>query len=235
MQTEDYKKYGTEFDLLSGKDFDLLALRSFRREAKLRYSNLNQSEPLRILIFGTLAVLAASASAIADGVEMKLTTQDQLTSAVVAVGSFLLFLRERGRRTAQLVRMDRECAVGDLGLTFNDPMSGTRKTFNVRELRQKQRVLLIYGNKAFLNENLALAAVFRRRFIQSKVAFVAVSSDGSSRDEWGVPKAAVGGWLWEGAKPTEWREWLNELLATKEESIKPLFRGRVDCPQHART
>lgn len=71
MQTEDYKKYGTEFDLLSGKDFDLLALRSFRREAKLRYSNLNQSEPLRILIFGTLAVLAASASAIADGVEMK--------------------------------------------------------------------------------------------------------------------------------------------------------------------
>jgi hypothetical protein len=38
----DIRRRQGSFDLLSGQDFDLLALRSFRREARLRYANLNQ-------------------------------------------------------------------------------------------------------------------------------------------------------------------------------------------------
>lgn len=67
--SRDYKKYGTEFDLLDGMDFDLLSLRSFRREAMLKYSNLNQSEPLRILIAGLLAFLGVSYPAIAASLQ----------------------------------------------------------------------------------------------------------------------------------------------------------------------
>jgi hypothetical protein len=33
--SRDYKKYGTEFDLLDGKDFDILSLRSFSKFPRL--------------------------------------------------------------------------------------------------------------------------------------------------------------------------------------------------------
>jgi hypothetical protein len=90
-----------EFDLLSGKDFDLLAFRTFRREAKLRYSNLNQSEPLRIFIFGSLAVIAGAAYF--QEIFGALDVKDQVVALTVSIGSFAIFLRERSRRTAQRV------------------------------------------------------------------------------------------------------------------------------------
>eukprot|EP00961_Rhodomonas_salina_P161366 2172664-Rhodomonas_salina.1 len=51
--------------------------------------------------------------------QMSARTQPLLAFAVRAVDNPAF---AACRRTAQLVRMDRECAVGDLGLTFNDPV-----------------------------------------------------------------------------------------------------------------
>ena len=62
------KKDG-DFDLLDGKDFDLLALRSFRREARIKYSNLNQSEPLRIYLSGLITFFALSYPAICEALQ----------------------------------------------------------------------------------------------------------------------------------------------------------------------
>ena len=205
------------FDLVSGKDFDLLSLRSYRREAKLRYSNLNQSEPLRIFIFGTLAVIAAAAGL--QDIFGELDTSERALSIVTSITSAALFLRERSRRTAQLVRMDRECAISDLGVSFTDAMTGATNKFEVRQLRNKLRLLVVYGDKATLKKAIQEAAVFRRRFVQSEVAFLAVSSDGSERTDWNVPENARGGWLWEAQNAQDWRDYLEEILATKKNAL----------------
>lgn len=62
-------KKGEEFDLLDGMDFDLLALRSFRREARIKYSNLNQSEPLRIYLSALVTFFALSYPKIAAALQ----------------------------------------------------------------------------------------------------------------------------------------------------------------------
>ena len=191
--------------------------RSFRREAKLRYSNLNQSEPLRIFIFGTLAVLAAAAGL--QDIFGSLEAKDKVLCALTGVGSFSLFLRERSSRTAQLVRMDRECAISDLGVSYTDAVTGATTRVEVRKLREKLRLLVVYGDAETLKRTIVEAAVFRRRFVQAEVAFLAVSSDGSTKAEWGVPKNARGGWLWEATAAKDWRDYLEEILATKKDAI----------------
>lgn len=84
----------------------------------------------------------------------------------MSIVSFGLFLRERSRRTAQLVRMDRECAISDLGVSFTADMTGATKTFQVRELREKLRLLVVYGDKDIIRKAVLEAAVYRRRFLQ---------------------------------------------------------------------
>eukprot|EP00960_Hanusia_phi_P063507 765499-Hanusia_phi.AAC.6 len=170
----------------------------FRREARLRYATLNQSEPLRILLFALLTVFSASASALAEALDSSLSDSETLTSLAVSAVSFLLFLRERGRRTAQLVRFDRESGAADLSASFEDPLTGARRSVKLRDLRDKLRVLVVYGDAETLRKVLKEAAVYRRRILQSqvllvlpcllshllKVALIAASSDGSSRKDW---------------------------------------------------
>ncbi|EKX47698.1 hypothetical protein GUITHDRAFT_106687 [Guillardia theta CCMP2712] len=201
------------FDLIGGRDWDLLSLRQFRREARLRYASLNQSEPLRILLFALLTVFSASASALAEALDSSLSDPEKATSLVVSVASFLLFLRERGRRTAQLVRFDRESMASDLSAAFEDPLTGSRKSLKLRDLREKLRVLVVYGDAETLKAVLKEAAVYRRRLLQSQVALVAASSDGSSRKDWEVPKSARGGWLWEATEKQAERDGRQRRLA----------------------
>jgi hypothetical protein len=61
--------------------------------------------------------------------------------------------------------------------------------------------------------------VYWGRFVQAEVAFLAVSSDGSTRADWVVPANARGGWLWEAQSPPAWREYLESILATKKDAI----------------
>jgi len=206
------------FDLIGGRDWDLLSLRQFRREARLRYASLNQSEPLRILLFALLTVFSASASALAEALDSSLSDPEKATSLVVSVASFLLFLRERGRRTAQLVRFDRESMASDLSAAFEDPLTGSRKSLKLRDLREKLRVLVVYGDAETLKAVLKEAAVYRRRLLQSQVALVAASSDGSSRKDWEVPKSARGGWLWEATEKQEWVTYFSDILEAKKAS-----------------
>jgi hypothetical protein len=107
----------------------------------------------------------------------------------------------------------------------------------VRELREKLRILVVYGDRATLRATLPEAAAFRRRFQQAEVAFVAVSSDGSKRSEWGEPAAVRGGWLWEAASPAEWRAYMDSILAEKTGAAEQVGRSaspRCDTAQSAR-
>lgn len=129
----------------------------------------------------------------------------------------------------------RQYAISDLGLTLLqkpwavnpkpqtpnqavDAMTGSRQTFSVRQLRNKRRLMAFYGDKTYLKRALREAAVYRRRYMTSQMAVLAVSSDGSKREDWDLPvgaKDAQGSWLWGPASEQEWKGYFEELLEGK--------------------
>eukprot|EP00439_Symbiodinium_sp_Y106_P022227 s3268_g2.t1 len=102
-------------------EFDPLSLQDFRREALLQYSNTNQSEPLRILIFLFLTICGLFSPTFFPS---NAGPPFFVAAATVTLTSGFLFLRERGKRTAQLVRLEREYSIGDLSVELSDPVSG---------------------------------------------------------------------------------------------------------------
>ena len=104
------------FDV-SAQQFDLLALRSFRRDTILQYDATNQSEPLRIAltILGTLFSLCIPALA----VDFRIDELTANVGAVVGTGiSGGLFARNRAARQARMEKIEREYAMGDLRATY---------------------------------------------------------------------------------------------------------------------
>ena len=121
---------------LRKSEFDLLSLQDFRREALIQYSNTNQSEPLRILIFLFLTICGLSA----PGFAPSNAAPWYFAVAVVFTAVFgFLFFRERGKRTAQLVRLEREYAIGDLTVEVVEPLGGSKK------LQLQARIILKEG------------------------------------------------------------------------------------------
>ena len=97
-------------------EFDPLSLRSFRRETLIQYSNTNWSEPLRISLALFVALLGAGAGPLAASVGPPLGLLQQAGALALGAAGALVFARERGARTKQLERVEREYAVGDLQL-----------------------------------------------------------------------------------------------------------------------
>lgn len=121
------------FDL-SQQQFDLLSLRTFRRDTILQYDATNQSEPLRI----ALTLIGVLFSLSVPTLTNELRIGDELTGNIGALCgtgiSGSLFVRNREARTARMAKIDKEYALGDLRATYR----GVRTTF-LRELRQKPR------------------------------------------------------------------------------------------------
>ena len=105
-----------KFDV-SAQQFDLLSLRSFRRDTILQYDATNQSEPLRIAL--TLLGILFSLSLPALAADFRI---DELTANVGAlVGTGIsggFFARNRGARLARMLKIEREYAMGDLRATY---------------------------------------------------------------------------------------------------------------------
>ena len=57
-------------------------------------------------------------------------------------------------------------AISDLGVSFTDGMTGSTNKFEVRQLREKLRLLVVYGDKETLRKTIKEAAIYRRRFVQ---------------------------------------------------------------------
>lgn len=165
---------------LGEAEFDALSLREWRRETLIRYSNANQSEPLRILLSLLVALSCFGCVSIADAIgapaPQGLELGGYYCGGVLSSG---LFLRERGRRTRRLLKIDRECAVGDLSVVVRPSAAafpGATKTASLRSLRNEYRVVA-----ALCDDGAAFDAFgrdakgLRRRLASSKVLALAVN------------------------------------------------------------
>jgi HAMP domain-containing protein len=190
----------------SSEQFDLLSLRSFRRDALLQYDATNQSEPLRIALtlLGILFALAYP-SLLADtpGLQPADPTLTTAGSAFGAVGCAFLFQQNRAARASRIERISREYALGDLTATFR----GVR-TARLREMRGKLRFVILVGPSAAVAAALREAHVYRRRLTTASTAVVPVYSDGEPR---GAPEACPA-YLWTAAAPADWLAYYSELL-----------------------
>jgi len=172
--------------------FDLYTLRSIRGDALIRYNTLNQSEPLRINLYALATLSFFSYTAINEAVVGEPATLAG-TVATAAGGCFALyrFVRECGRRSQKLVRMEKELNAELLAVRlpngpFADRPYGGSPAVQLRSLKGKNRILAICGDRTQLAEALLSARVLRRRLAQASALVVAVPTDGSSAVDWGI-------------------------------------------------
>lgn len=197
------------FDV-SAQQFDLLSLRTFRRDTILQYDATNQSEPLRIALcfFGVLFSLSAP---VLFGDAYDTATVD--IGAVIGTGiSGLLFMRNRNARAARMGKIDLEYSMGDLRVRYR----GVRVNA-LAELRKKRRVVACVGPRAVVDGAVAEARVYRRRLSGADCVVVPVYTDANSDVS---ASAAISGeaesrWLWEAAQPDDWRAYFNTLLGAR--------------------
>jgi len=165
---------GGQFDV-STEQFDVLSLRSFRRDALLQYDATNQSEPLRIALclLGVLFALTyPSLLSETPGLAAPDPLVTNVGSAVGAIGFGALFQRNRVARAARIERISREYALGDLRATYR-----AVRTVPLRELRGKLRVVILVGTQQANATTLREAHAYRRRL-------AAVSPSWQSLDGW---------------------------------------------------
>lgn len=236
LQAADSDKNFNKQKFLRRPEFDPLSLQDFRREALLQYSNTNQSEPLRILIFLFVTICGLFSPTFFPS---NAGPPFFVAAATVTLASGFLFLRERGKRTAQLVRLEREYSIGDLSVELSEPVSGRSESKELQALRDQYRLVALFGSFDQLVEALRAALPYRRRFEQSRVLVLAVSATLEDSDK--VAFAAFGSeallrqagpWLAKAKQLRRWRSYFEALAEDKNSSGDCLwvglnFRGRV--------
>lgn len=204
-------------EFLAEPQFDPLSARAWRRETLVRYGNANQSEPLRILISALLALALAFGAPLADSVGAERLEGPALYGSYgVSAASGALFLRERGRRTKKLIRVERECAVSDLGVVLRSSAKafpGAGKAKSLRELRNEYRVVA-----ALCADEAAFAAFgreaegLRRRLESARVVFVPVYGDRVDASAAASPR-----------DPAAWRRTFSDLLTKDADAFDEGF------------
>ncbi len=196
----------------SAQQFDLLSLRTYRRDTILQYDATNQSEPLRIALtlFGILFSLC---------VPTLFESQDAKTTSVTAVAgtaiSGTLFLRNRSARSARMAKIDREYAMGALRVVYRGLRTNT-----LTELRGKRRVVAIVGTHEFVDAAVAEARVYRRRLAAADAVVVPVyTDDGKTGMVSQATTTAIGEaesrWLYAAAELEAWRSYFADLLSSR--------------------
>jgi hypothetical protein len=211
-----------QFDI-SRPTFDLLSLRQMRGDAIVRYDSLNQSEPLRILLFGLFAVAFAIAPTFTEAVGYD--SMDISAIVVSIVGSIIsgtLFVRECKQRSKQLSRIEKELNTERLPIRlptnalaempFTQPIS-------LKELRSTTksppRIIAICGNKAKLIEALSGLAIYGQRLVQASTYVVPVSTDGSTGKDWKVlDPQRYKSWLADPYQQNMWLDYFADLSST---------------------
>ena len=220
MQSDDYD--------LAAPTFDLLELRSFRRDATLQYAVSQRSQQLRILFFSSSAVVAAAVPWISQelGIDRAFGAAGFIGCAAASVVFGALAAREKSLRGKVLVRLDRELSVGDLSIMQPGSAVGTgRQARALSAFRNKMRLVAVAGAPSTLLDEVRRAAVYKRRLAQSSVALVCVPFDeanDAAAAEWSkVSRLCEGqGWLWQPVDPPRWRAYYEEILRARDGSVK---------------
>ena len=209
-----------QFDV-SKPVFDPLSLRSVRGDALVRYDATNQSEPLRITLYALLSLTSAVAPSLVEATGFDLLGLPQtLGCGAAAAGSGLLFLRECGRRSRQLTRIEKELNTESLPIRppntrnpFSEQPFGRPVTLRqIRGSAVAPRILALCGNREQLAEALSALVVYRNRLAQASVYVVAVSTDGSKPAERKVlDDGYYKSWLADSYQPGVWLDYFRSL------------------------
>jgi hypothetical protein len=196
--------------------FDLFALRSIRGDALLPYNSLNQSEPLRINLYGLLAFTLFSAPFLSEAVGGEpMGLVGSTVSALAGLASLGLFVRECRRRSKQLTRIEKELNAGNLQVrlpnAFADMSYGRPESLlTLKRSSSPPRIIAVCGTASKLEETLTLLRVLGKRLKQSSTFVVPVPVDGSKRSDWGISKGNYP-WLTEAHDLEEWKAYFDQL------------------------
>ena len=212
------------FDL-SKPVFDILTLRQIRGDALLRYTSLNQSEPLRINLYGFLALTLFSAPFITETVGMEhLTLPQTLISIAAGGGAVVLFSKECGKRSKQLYRMEKELNAEFLTMRLPtnalvDTAFGVPQSFGaLRASSSPPRIVALCGTALQLKESLSFLSIFGRRFRQASAFVVPVPTDGSTVKDWGLSTSLKHPWLADAYDKNLWLTYFDGLSEEQSSS-----------------
>lgn len=221
------------FDM-SKDQFDLYSMRSIRGDALIRYNTLNQSEPLRINLYLLVMLGLLSYPAISDAV---FGEPAPLPGTLAAVGgaafSGYRFVRECGRRSRKLRRMEKELNAQLLTLRVpngpfaNRPYSDTK--FELKQFRGKRRILAICGSASQLREALLPFRTLRRRFAQASVLVVPVPTDGSKEKDWGIDETEIKSvqYLAQAGDSGQWVDYFESLVGSNSNEEEGGMNGKI--------
>jgi hypothetical protein len=209
--------------------FDFLSLRVVRGDAVIRYDSLNQSEPLRIILYGLFGLTFLSAPMLVEAIGYEaMNTPTTLVSILFAFASCGLFIRECKRRSNQLTRIEKELNTEILPIRlpvtnlFSEMAFSKPATLkDLKSLSRPPRIIALYGNESKLRDALSSLAVYGQRLSQASVFVVAVSSSPSSSlssssatstESWQVlDRSCYKPWLADAYDPQIWRDYFRGL------------------------
>jgi hypothetical protein len=208
--------------------FDILSFRSVRGDALIRYDALNQSEPIRIILYGIYSLVLLSAPSLSEAVGYgELGLLGRVGSAVGAVSFAGLFVRECSRRNKQLKRIEKELNTEMLPIRLPANALSDKafsRVVTLKELRSAPsssmvppRILALCGTKTELQQALKGLTVLGRRLRQASVYVVPVSTDGSRASDWELPSpfgTSRLSWLADAADPNVWLDFFDGLSST---------------------
>ena len=219
------------FDL-TRPSFDLLTLRSVRGDALLRYETLNQSEPLRINLYGLLALSSFAYPTLSESVLLEpASLVGVIASSVVGFGGLGLFVRECMSRGRQLNRIERELNAGLLQLKMassNPFASSLYRMMPVLDLssmkggrgKMGRRIIVISGTSDVLAETLEEFRPLGRRLDQSRTIVVTIPTDGGDgggdNTIFGIPVNEMirsGCWLAKAENVNDWISYFGDLVS----------------------
>lgn len=163
--------------------FDLFALRFIRGDALMQYNALNQSEPLRINLYGLLAFTFFSAPFLGEAVggDEPMGLVGSTGSALAGLASVGLFVRECGKRSKQLARIEKELNAENLQVrlpnAFADMSYGRPESLlTLKRSSSPPRIIAVCGTASQLEETLTLLRVLGKRLKQSSTFVVPVQN-----------------------------------------------------------
>ena len=187
--------------------------------ALLQYSSTNQSEPLRINLYGLFAFSFAGFPSISESV---LGDQIGFFPSILSFASGLIsigfFVRECKRRSRQIDRIEKEYDADTLPIRVPNGIGGYLPTISLKDLQGQRRVLAISGDASQLKKSLIMAQVLRRRLTQASVALVPVPTDNSRKIDWGLESDRALTWLSVAADIPMWLEYFDELAPNRNDN-----------------
>lgn len=237
------------FDL-SKPIYDLYAFRMVRGDAIIQYNLRNQSEPLRInlaiisaLFLLCLPALITEFSGAAIGTstvipttmplvtpDLSVTMSQTIASWIGAMGCTFIGIQQIQKRNKQLLRIEKECAAGDLKIQLPMAWIGSDRPYQTQYqsirnvIRDKScRILAIYGSVHTLNNMLQNElAIYNRRWIQSNT-YVILIPDTTVIDKQTDQKSTIlfqsrYPWLAQASNVDEWNDYFQNLKLTTSAS-----------------